>query len=681
MVFTNAGAPAEAVLRETEIWALEFLIRKLKELHKEYKDQQQPDKEQAIAAAATIAAVTDKYGQSGRYQSEDYTVKTTTNDKGNQVYTVRERDRNEVILQFEKTDDDINLIENNFKKLNVNQKTELANAAKVLSEEGFASFDADATYKTHIEKLGGLAPDGAKAVAVAYYADTNNINIDRYQFTHEPGETVKITDAREGFNILQTGDGKITHAMSDLHRRHFNALYEQIQNGQPIVENQLEVDVWGQEDTGIADSNPEQIPKQPLQLPEPVVLESSQQEQPLHSPEQPTVVELTQQGMMAYTAVELMKQYGNPEFESDFEPQRMRFQAEGYTVQREAWIEEKNEKKDADSVQRNAYSIRDKNYNLVASFEQVGDRHEFTTDHSTETQQAEFNQTYQQITQPDRDRMPHRQQMQTLGTLAPAGTMAVLASHQILDELHQDTAVIGLDKQYELSRDERGRVSIKDYEQGLPILVEQEGKIQQGMSEEQLQQFQNIHEQLKTSPSRDALAQELSIIGGVGGVATQINAEQDHERDELERQPIPAEFSPPPPSLEQLNEWLVAAQVLGRGEDQVQHIKQLGREAIADTGHRFKDLYQKDPGWRSNLTLSAKDHQSMQADVETFRNLKRQYGEQFIVQAHDAQSSSSEPIDFRYETPKSFATKVGALSHDEGRTASQLVTPKEDRER
>lgn len=99
------------------------------------------------------------------------------------------------------------------------------------------------------------------------------------------------------------------------------------------------------------------------------------------------------------------------------------------------------------------------------------------------------------------------------------------------------------------------------------------------------------------------------------------------------------------PSVAEINEWLLAAQTLGKSSEEIDHIKQIGRQATANTSQSFSSLYRDKPNWRNpDFAMLAQDRQKMQDDLTVFRELKREFGEAGAVRLYQAQQSAETPI-------------------------------------
>lgn len=298
-LFINEGTASAAEnsiisMGQTSVELLQFLIAEMKrrqaeeELRRQEEQQHQEEQPQSEVAeetsaetsefsadaimadlerktvAATVVNVLEEFGQGDRYQAEGFTIKTSY-ENTQQIYTVRDRDFNE-ILRFEKLGEDIIGIEDTMPS---EQKAEFLKVGENLAESGAEAINNDLTSKTQLDKLGDLAPAGSKAVFVANFvlnqtgqetfrSQTTEGQADRYSFSRNEKGEVTIHDHYEGYDILQVRDKKILQALSQENAQHFEALYEKVKDADltPVRKPDLTVEVPERDRTSQSEPQP-----------------------------------------------------------------------------------------------------------------------------------------------------------------------------------------------------------------------------------------------------------------------------------------------------------------------------------------------------------------------------------------------------------------------------------------
>ncbi len=191
------------------------------------------------------------------------------------------------------------------------------------------------------------------------------------------------------------------------------------------------------------------------------------------------------------------------------------------------------------------YSIRNAQDAEIMKFENLGDRFLIHEDNFTTQQKLEFTTARQQLERPDLDKIfddtTAKAQIEALGGLAPLGSKAVVATDYVLDKAGVDTVVSssaeGQADRYTFSRDENGRVGIKDNYENCQILgYTNDGKLVAAMSPENREHLDQLYKATEKEGSRPKLRQrspETIEVGVSEGSSAPVDREGEREPNNM----------------------------------------------------------------------------------------------------------------------------------------------------
>jgi hypothetical protein len=308
-----------------------------------------------------------------------------------------------------------------------------------------------------------------------------------------------------------------------------------------------------------------------------------------------------EQQVMAATAVKLAQDYG----------QNDRYQAEGYSIK-------------AQSVDgKEIYTVRDRDHETVMQFERLNGNFIILEDNSTPVQQADFRRAseHMKVLQEQGEDVNEnaKTQLKELGDLAPTGTKATVVASTILAQTGQDTYTGSLSEgqsdRYTLSRDTDGAITIRDNQEGFDILLAHKGKIQEAMSDENLQHFSLLYDRLDVKQSASPRVQTKTVEMSQRSI-------EDLDRQEAEILSDRPEYAPLMQSIQ------VAAQESQTLPEFCQQLEQKGihAEVMLKDGQPEAIAYQHEGKWVSGQALGDRHtlegiQQHLGVDVQSERDI------------------------------------------------------------
>ncbi|PZU91970.1 MAG: hypothetical protein DCE90_18990 [Pseudanabaena sp.] len=186
---------------------------------------------QQVMAAVSVALVA-KLGVDGKYEAENYRIQSQDN-----FYAISNID-GEAIAKFELQSDRAVFTED---RTTVEQQIDFTKTAFKTTTVDMASLTPNQGYLTVIDKLGDLAPAGARGVVVV----ENILNETRqesfkgeyYNFQRNQDGDIAIVNNHTGEDILQTKQGQISLiAMNPTDLNNFQQAFQRMNSPQPVLE-------------------------------------------------------------------------------------------------------------------------------------------------------------------------------------------------------------------------------------------------------------------------------------------------------------------------------------------------------------------------------------------------------------------------------------------------------------
>ncbi|ELS34866.1 hypothetical protein FEV09_00265 [Pseudanabaena catenata USMAC16] len=189
------------------------------------------DFRQQVMAAVSVALVA-KLGIDGRYEAENYRIQSQDN-----LYEISNLD-GEAIAKFELQSDRAVFIED---RTTVNQQIDFTKTAFRTSTVDMASLTQNQGYLAAIDKLGDLAPAGARGVVVveSVLNETGQESFKGgfYDFQRNQDGDIAIVNNHTGEDILRTTEGQISlQAMTPNDLNNFQQAFQRMNSPQPMLE-------------------------------------------------------------------------------------------------------------------------------------------------------------------------------------------------------------------------------------------------------------------------------------------------------------------------------------------------------------------------------------------------------------------------------------------------------------
>jgi hypothetical protein len=188
------------------------------------------DFRQQVMAALSVALVA-KLGVDGKYEAENYRIQSQDN-----LYEISNLD-GEAIAKFELQSDRAVFIED---RTTVDQQIDFTKTAFKTTTVDIASLTQNQGYLTAIDKLGDLAPAGARGVVVVENVlnetGQESFKGEYYNFQRNQDGDIAIVNNHTGEDILRTTQGQISlQAMTPTDLNNFQQAFQRM-NAQPMLE-------------------------------------------------------------------------------------------------------------------------------------------------------------------------------------------------------------------------------------------------------------------------------------------------------------------------------------------------------------------------------------------------------------------------------------------------------------
>jgi hypothetical protein len=189
------------------------------------------DFRQQVMAAVSVALVA-KLGVDGKYEAENYCIQSQDN-----FYEISNLD-GEAIAKFELQRDRAVFIED---RTTVNQQVDFTKTAFKTSTVDISSLTQNQGYLAAIDKLGDLAPAGARGVVVVENVlnetGQESFKGEYYNFQRNQDGDIAIVNNHTGEDILRTTQGQISlNAMTPTDLNNFQQVFQRMNSPQPVLE-------------------------------------------------------------------------------------------------------------------------------------------------------------------------------------------------------------------------------------------------------------------------------------------------------------------------------------------------------------------------------------------------------------------------------------------------------------
>jgi hypothetical protein len=186
---------------------------------------------QQVMAAVSVALVA-KLGGDGKYEAENYRIQSQDN-----LYEISNL-YGEAIAKFELQSDRAVFIED---RTTVEQQIDFTKTAFRTTTVDMASLTQNQGYLAAIDKLGDLAPAGARGVVVVENVlnetGQESFKGEYYNFQRNQGGDIAIVNNHTGEDILRTTQGQISlNAMTPNDSRNFQQAFQRMNSPQPVLE-------------------------------------------------------------------------------------------------------------------------------------------------------------------------------------------------------------------------------------------------------------------------------------------------------------------------------------------------------------------------------------------------------------------------------------------------------------
>ncbi|WP_199310358.1 hypothetical protein [Phormidium tenue] len=189
------------------------------------------DFRQQVMAAVSVALVA-KLGVDGKYEAENYRIQSQDN-----FYEISNLD-NEAIAKFELQSDRAVFTED---RTTVDQQIDFTKTAFKTTTVDIASLTQNQGYLASVDKLGDLAPAGARGVVVveSVLNETGQESFKGgyYDFQRNQDGDIAIVNNHTGKDILRTTQGQISlNAMTPSDLNNFQQAFQRMNLPQPMLE-------------------------------------------------------------------------------------------------------------------------------------------------------------------------------------------------------------------------------------------------------------------------------------------------------------------------------------------------------------------------------------------------------------------------------------------------------------
>ena len=189
------------------------------------------DFRQQVMAAVSVALVA-KLGVDGKYEAENYRIQSQDN-----LYEISNLD-GEAIAKFELQSDRAVFIED---RTTVNQQIDFTKTAFKTTTVDMASLTPNQGYLAAVDKLGDLAPAGARGVVVVENVlnetGQESFKGEYYNFQRNQDGDIAILNNHTDEDILRTTQGQISlNAMTPTDLNNFQQAFQRMNLPQPMLE-------------------------------------------------------------------------------------------------------------------------------------------------------------------------------------------------------------------------------------------------------------------------------------------------------------------------------------------------------------------------------------------------------------------------------------------------------------
>jgi hypothetical protein len=189
------------------------------------------DFRQQVMAAVSVALVA-KLGVDGKYEAENYRIQSQDN-----LYEISNLD-GEAIAKFELQSDRAVFIED---RTTVDQQIDFTKTAFRTTTVDMASLTQNQGYLAAVDKLGDLAPAGARGVVVVENVlnetGLESFKGEYYDFQRNQDGDIAIFNNHTGEDILRTNEGQISlQSMTSTDLNNFQQAFERMNSHQPMLE-------------------------------------------------------------------------------------------------------------------------------------------------------------------------------------------------------------------------------------------------------------------------------------------------------------------------------------------------------------------------------------------------------------------------------------------------------------
>jgi hypothetical protein len=186
---------------------------------------------QQVMAAVSVALVA-KLGVDGKYEAENYRIQSQDN-----FYAISNID-GEAIAKFQLQSDRAVFMED---LTTVEQQIDFAKTAFRTTTVDIASLTQNQGYLAAVDKLGDLAPAGARGVVIVENVlnetGQKSFNGEYYNFQRNQDGDITIVNNHTGEDILRTTQGQISlNAMTPSDSRNFQQAFQRMNSPQPVLE-------------------------------------------------------------------------------------------------------------------------------------------------------------------------------------------------------------------------------------------------------------------------------------------------------------------------------------------------------------------------------------------------------------------------------------------------------------
>jgi hypothetical protein len=186
---------------------------------------------QQVMAAVSVALVA-KLGVDGKYEAENYRIQSQDN-----LYEISNLD-GEAIAKFELQSNRAVFIED---LTTVNQQVDFTKTAFRTTTVDISSLTQNQGYLAAIDKLGDLAPAGARGVVVVENVlnetGQESFKGEYYDFHKNQDGDIAIVNNHTGEDILRTTQGQISlNAMTPTDLNNFQQVFQRMNSPQPMLE-------------------------------------------------------------------------------------------------------------------------------------------------------------------------------------------------------------------------------------------------------------------------------------------------------------------------------------------------------------------------------------------------------------------------------------------------------------